>query len=68
MTGCDAYTFGRCACGINAIGCVVNALMDWLLIFGNAGWPELGIVGAGWATVLGCTSSAAFGLWLFLRP
>lgn len=27
-----------------------NALADWLLIFGNAGFPELGIAGAGWAS------------------
>src|SRR6185295_11393664 len=52
---------------INAVGCGVNALLDWLLIFGNAGFPELGIIGAGWSTVIGCTSSAILGLYLFLR-
>ena len=29
---------------------VVNALANWLLIFGRLGFPELGVVGAGWAT------------------
>ncbi|HET6452076.1 MAG TPA: MATE family efflux transporter [Spirochaetia bacterium] len=28
-----------------------NILLDWLLIFGHAGFPALGIVGAGWAAV-----------------
>lgn len=27
-----------------------NALLDWLLIFGHWGFPELGIAGAGWAS------------------
>lgn len=27
-----------------------NALFDWLLIFGHWGLPELGVVGAGWAS------------------
>jgi MATE family multidrug resistance protein len=53
---------------INAMGCVVNALFDWLLIFGHAGFPEWGIVGAGWATALGCASSAALAVFLFLQP
>jgi MATE family multidrug resistance protein len=29
---------------------VVNALTNWILIFGNLGAPALGVVGAGWAT------------------
>jgi MATE family multidrug resistance protein len=52
---------------INAIGCVVNAVFDYVLIFGNLGFPKLGIVGAGWATVFGCAASALVALLLFLR-
>ncbi|MFO0812635.1 MAG: MATE family efflux transporter [Gemmatales bacterium] len=52
---------------INAIGCVVNGLLDYCLIFGKLGFPEEGIVGAGWATVAGCTASALCGLYLFMR-
>jgi MATE family multidrug resistance protein len=33
-------------------GVGVNVLFDWLLIFGNAGFPALGIAGAGWASLL----------------
>lgn len=52
---------------INAIGCIVNAVLDYCWIFGNFGFPEGGITGAGWATVAGCTASALCGLWLFTR-
>lgn len=34
---------------LSAIG--VNLLGNWLLVFGNAGLPALGIAGSGWATV-----------------
>jgi multidrug resistance protein, MATE family len=30
---------------------VANVLVNWVLIFGNLGFPALGVVGAGWATV-----------------
>lgn len=29
---------------------VVNAVANWLFIFGNAGMPEFGVAGAGWAS------------------
>lgn len=32
------------------IGNVWNILWNWILIFGNWGFPEMGIEGAGWAT------------------
>ena len=38
---------------INIVGCLVNGVLDWLLIFGNYGFPEMGILGAGIATVVG---------------
>jgi multidrug resistance protein, MATE family len=53
--------------GINAIGTVVNIALDYLLIFGNFGAPELGIAGAGWATVAGSWASALLALGIFLR-
>lgn len=42
-------------------GNVVNALVNWLLIFGHAGFPALGVAGAGWAMTL---SRWAMVLWL----
>lgn len=53
--------------GIEAFGTCVNVALALVLIFGRLGFPELGIAGAGWATVIGSFASAIFGLSLFLR-
>lgn len=37
----------------NMIANVVNVFFNWLLIYGNLGFPELGVAGASLATVLG---------------
>ncbi|MDD5698377.1 MAG: MATE family efflux transporter, partial [Victivallaceae bacterium] len=37
---------------INTLGCMLNILLDYLLIFGHWGCPALGIYGAGLATSL----------------
>ena len=34
------------------LGNAANVLLDWLLIKGNLGFPELGVAGAAWATVM----------------
>jgi MATE family multidrug resistance protein len=48
----------------NGIGTFSNILFDYLLIFGNAGFPEMGIRGAGLATVI--SSAITFFLYLAL--
>jgi multidrug resistance protein, MATE family len=53
--------------GINAIGTVVNIALDYLLIFGHFGYPEMGIAGAGWATVAGSWASAILAVAVFFR-
>jgi MATE family multidrug resistance protein len=53
--------------GIEAAGTAVNVALALLLIFGRAGFPELGIEGAGWATVAGSWTSALVALGLLLR-
>lgn len=53
--------------GIEAFGTAVNVALALVLIFGHAGFPEMGIEGAGWATVAGSWASALLALGLLLR-
>lgn len=45
---------------INGIGLLLNAVFDYLFIFGNFGFPKLGIAGAGYATSIAGYGSAIF--------
>lgn len=53
------------------IGNIVNVIANWLLIFGNAGAPKLGVSGSGYATALAMWvmmfSVLLFG-WKHLQP
>lgn len=53
---------------INIVGLLVNGVLVYLWIFGVAGFPALGIAGAGWATVCGTSASAVLALLLLLQP
>jgi multidrug resistance protein, MATE family len=53
--------------GIEAFGTAVNVALALVLIFGRLGFPEMGIEGAGWATVAGSYASALLALALMLR-
>src|SRR5262245_43185687 len=53
--------------GIEAFGTAVNIALALVLIFGRAGFPEMGIAGAGWATVAGSWAAALLALGLMLR-
>ncbi|HEV3083523.1 MAG TPA: MATE family efflux transporter [Gemmataceae bacterium] len=52
---------------IDATGMTINAVLAYALIFGHWGLPEMGIRGAGWATVIGSAVSALLGLALFFQ-
>ena len=52
---------------IEGVGTAVNIALALLLIFGRGGFPEMGIEGAGWATVAGSYAAALFALALMLR-
>ena len=46
---------------------VLNIILDWLLIFGKLGFPELGIVGSAYATVIGRSASVLIMLYICFR-
>lgn len=48
-------------------GAILNIIFDPLLIFGVGPFPQLGIAGAAWATVLGQVAGSLLGLYLNLR-
>lgn len=47
---------------VNFAATIVNVVLNYALIFGNWGFPEMGIRGAGWATVI----SAVFSFLVFM--
>ncbi len=53
---------------VDSTAAVVNMVLDYLLIFGNFGFPAWGVSGAAWATVTALWFKAAVYLLLFLRP
>jgi len=52
---------------VDASAALVNLVLDYLWIFGKAGFPAMGIAGAGWATVVSFWLKAAVYLFLFLQ-
>lgn len=50
--------------GINFVGLVLNVILDYLLIFGNLGFPAMGIAGAGLATAMATAGAAFWGIYL----
>jgi MATE family multidrug resistance protein len=52
--------------GIEAFGTAVNVALAMVLIFGQFGFPEMGIAGAGWATAAGSWASALLAVSLLL--
>src|SRR5437870_8539394 len=53
---------------VDATGMTINASLAYSLIIGHWCLPEMGISGAGWATVIGSSTSAVLALVLFLQP
>lgn len=49
---------------INFVGLVLNAVLDYAMIFGNWGFPALGVAGAGYATAIATFGSAIYGAYV----
>lgn len=45
-----------------ALGAIINIIMDPIMIFGLFGFPRLGVAGAAYATIIGQSIAAALGL------
>ena len=52
----------------NILANSVNILLNYLFIFGKAGLPEMGIIGAGWASVLGAWISPVLFALIYFSP
>jgi MATE family multidrug resistance protein len=53
---------------VNVLATIVNIVLDYLWIFGKAGFPQAGVAGAAWSTVVSQVVGAGVYLWLILRP
>ncbi|TWT85219.1 Multidrug resistance protein NorM [Posidoniimonas polymericola] len=53
---------------VDALFAVVNLLLDYAWIYGEWGFPEMGIAGAGWATVVSLWLKAATYVVLLMLP
>lgn len=53
---------------VSIVSGLLNLVLDYLLIFGHAGFPELGIAGAAWASVFAFWFKVAVYGWLLTRP
>lgn len=57
----------RVVMAVDALVAVINLVLDYVWIFGYAGFPAMGIAGAGWATVTALWLKAIIYLLLVLR-
>ena len=48
----EGFSFMKPAMIISLVANIINAFANWLLIFGELGFPKLGLAGAAWATFI----------------
>lgn len=48
----DGLEFTKTAMVLSLIALPFNALLNWIMIFGNLGFPRMELVGAGWGTLI----------------
>jgi len=51
---------------VNIVDTLVNIVLDYCLIFGNFGFPRMGIAGAAWGTIIAAACSTGMYIYLFL--
>ena len=51
----------------NALGCLLNIVLNYAMIFGHWGFPEMGIAGAAYATLISGFASCLFQFAIFWR-
>jgi MATE family multidrug resistance protein len=55
------------ALGAMIVANVVNAGLNWVMIFGHLGWPEMGAVGAALASTIARFAALGLMVWFILR-
>lgn len=60
----DAHGYTMLTLVAGSCGLLVNAVLDYALMFGKLGMPALGVAGAAWATV--CAACTMVGVYLLL--
>ncbi len=63
----EGVTNTRIAMVITLIANILNIILNYILIFGKLGFPELGIDGAGYATLISRIFMAVIFVWAFIR-
>jgi MATE family, multidrug efflux pump len=53
---------------VNVLATLVNVVLDYLLIFGQGGFPEMGVTGAALATILSQVAGSLMYLALIFKP
>jgi MATE family multidrug resistance protein len=48
----DGLEYTRTAMLLSLSGMPLNIFLNWILIYGNLGMPQMGLIGAGWATLI----------------
>jgi multidrug resistance protein, MATE family len=53
---------------VDTASCLLNLVLDYILIFGHFGFPQMGLAGAGWATTIAQTLRAVIYFVMFISP
>jgi len=63
----DGLEYTRTAMVLSVVALPINAFINWLLIFGNWGFPRLELVGAGWGTLITRSLIFLIMVWIIFR-